>query len=207
MRIYGQGPFMSRERIAGVVLAAGSSSRMGRNKLMVDLSGRSVVRRAVETANAAGLSPVLVVIGHERDRIETELRGLSFTSVINSDYASGMNGSLRTGIAAVPDECAGAMVLLADMPLVSADMLRALCDTFRRGSAPLVVSTYDGVLAPPMLYDRSLFSELYDVTGEGKSVAKRHRSEAAELAWPAAALADLDHPADIERVLAQLKIL
>jgi molybdenum cofactor cytidylyltransferase len=198
---------MTRERVAGVVLAAGLSSRMGRNKLLLELAGKSVVRRAAEKALAAGLAPVLAVVGHERERVESELRGLSCLPVVNPDYASGMNSSLRTGIAAVPDDCAGAVVLLADMPLVTTSMLRALCAAFARGDAPIVVSTFDGVVAPPILYGRALFPELRALTADacGKRVVKQHRAEAVELSWPAAALADLDLPADVERVRTQLE--
>jgi molybdenum cofactor cytidylyltransferase len=198
---------MTRERVAGVVLAAGLSSRMGRNKLLLDLGGKSVVRRAAEKALAAELAPVLVVVGHERERVEAELRGLPCLPVVNEEYASGMNTSLRTGIAAVPDDCAGAVVLLADMPLVTVTMLRALCEAFAKGDAPLVVSTFGDVLAPPMLYGRALFPELRALTADacGKRVVKEHRGEAAELAWPASALADLDLPADVDRVLTQLE--
>jgi molybdenum cofactor cytidylyltransferase len=193
--------------IAGIVLAAGLSSRMGRNKMLLDLSGRSVVRRAVETATAAKLSPVLVVMGHEQERVEAELEGMRYVKVVNPDYAKGMNTSLRAGIAAVPQGCGGALLMLADMPLVSAAMLRELCENFRAGKSPLVVSTYDGVLAPPIVYGRTLFSELLALQAEdcGKRVVKQHRAEAAEIAWPAAALTDLDLPADVDRVLAELQ--
>jgi molybdenum cofactor cytidylyltransferase len=198
---------MTRERVAGVVLAAGLSSRMGRNKLLLDLAGKSVVRRAAEKALAAELAPVLVVVGHERERVEAELRGLPCLPVVNPDYESGMNSSLRTGIAAVPDDCAGALVLLADMPLVTTNMLRALCDAFAEGDAPLVISTFDEVVAPPILYGRALFPELHALSADacGKRVVKQHRAEALELSWPVAALADLDLPADVERVRIQLE--
>jgi molybdenum cofactor cytidylyltransferase len=195
------------EAIAGIVLAAGLSSRMGRNKMLLDLSGRSVVRRAVETATAARLSPVLVVMGHEHERVEAELRGMTYLKVVNPDYAKGMNTSLRAGIAAVPDGCAAALLMLADMPLVSADMLRELCDAFRAEKPPLAVSTYAGVVAPPIVYGRRLFAELLALQAEdcGKRVVKQHRAEAAEISWPAAALTDLDQPADVDRVLAELR--
>ena len=198
---------MQPERIAGIVLAAGLGSRMGRNKMLIDLQGRSVVRRAVETATAARLSPVLVVMGHEHERVEADLNGLLYSKVINPDYAQGMNTSLRAGIAAVPDDCAGALVMLADMPLVDARMLTDLCTAFRNKQSPLVVSTYDGVVAPPIVYGRALFAELLSLRAEdcGKRVVKAHRAEALELAWPASALTDLDLPADVDRVLAELQ--
>jgi molybdenum cofactor cytidylyltransferase len=198
---------MLPERIAGIVLAAGLGTRMGRNKMLINLDGRSVVRRAVETATAARLSPVLVVMGHEHDRVQAALNGLLYLKVINPDYALGMNTSLRAGIAAVPDSCAAALLMLADMPLVDARMLTDLCEAFRSKQSPLVVSTYDQVVAPPIVYGRELFAELLALRAEdcGKRVVKAHRDEALELAWPASALTDLDQPGDVDRVLAELQ--
>lgn len=188
--------------VAGVVLAAGSSRRMGANKLLLPLGGATVVRRAVETALAAGLDPVVVVVGHERERVRAELADLRCEPVPNPDHAEGIHTSLRAGIAAVPPGCGAAVVLLADMPLVTPEMVRVLVERFRAAEAPLVVSVYGGVLAPPALYGRAIFPELLAAEGEGagKRIATRHRAEAIEVAWPAAALADLDEPADVERL-------
>src|SRR5713226_8629310 len=136
-------------RVAGVVLAAGTSSRMGRNKLFLPLGGTSVLRRAIATAREAGLDPVLVVLGHESGRALAELEGLPCTPVLNAEYAQGMNTSVRAGISAVPAGAPGAVVMLADMPFVTAGMVRSLVDRYRAGEAPLVVSTYGEVLAPP----------------------------------------------------------
>lgn len=193
-------------RVAGVVLAAGSSSRMGKNKLLLPLGGSTVLRRAVATAISAGLDPVLVVIGHESEGARAELTGLACTPVLNLEHALGINGSLRAGISAVPASCAAATVLLADMPLVTAAMVGAVVERFRSGGAPLVLSVYGDVLAPPTLYARVLFPELSLPEGEacGKRVMKRHRGEAHELAWPASRLADLDVPADVERIRREL---
>jgi molybdenum cofactor cytidylyltransferase len=190
--------------VAGVVLAAGSSSRMGTNKLLLPLGASTVVRRAVAAAVAAGLDPVLVVIGHDGDRVRAELSGLRCLTVPNPDHARGINTSLRAGISAVPDPCAAAVVLLADMPFVTAEMVRTLVDRYRAGEAALVLSVYGDVLAPPTLYGRDLFPELRELEGEGcgKRVMRRHRAEAAEVGWPASALADLDVPADVEMLRA-----
>jgi molybdenum cofactor cytidylyltransferase len=194
-------------RIAGVVLAAGTSSRMGKNKLFLPLGGTSVLRRAVGTAAGAGLDPVLVVLGHESDRAAAELAGLSFTKVLNAEYSRGMNTSVRAGISAVPADSSGAVLMLADMPFVTAGMLRELIDRYRAADAPLVISTYGDVLAPPILYGRALFGELCALDGDGcgKRVVKAHRAEAIQVEWPPAALTDLDLPEDVERVRAGIE--
>src|SRR6266704_2579014 len=162
-------------RVAGVVLAAGTSSRMGRNKLFLRLGGTSVLRRAVATAREAGLDPVLVVLGHESGRALAELEGLSCTPVLNQEYASGMNTSVRAGISAVPADATGAVLMLADMPFVTAGMLRSLVDRYRDGD------------------------------GCGKRVVKAHRAEAIEVEWPPSALTDLDVPDDLERVRTRIE--
>ena len=188
--------------IAGILLAAGTSSRMGSNKMLFELNGESVLRGAARRALAGGLSPLVVVLGHEAERAERELDGLPCQVVINPFYEQGINSSLKTGVAAVLAEAQAAVVMLADMPFVTPEMLAGLIARYRSSEAPLVISDYEGVNAPPMLYDRSLFSELLAMTGEGcgRQVVKRHRDEAEVLAWPAAALTDLDVPDDYTRV-------
>ena len=198
---------MTGDSVAGVVLAAGLSTRMGANKMLLELGGRTLVRRAVATALAGGLDPVLVVVGHERERIEQELAGLRCRSVFNRDYARGIHSSLKAGIEALPEATRAAAVLLGDMPLVRAEMVRSLVEAFRGGSAPLAISVYGDVVAPPIVYGRSLFPELRAIDGDGcgKRVVKRHRLEALELRWPEDTLTDLDSPADVERVRARLE--
>jgi molybdenum cofactor cytidylyltransferase len=188
--------------VAGILLAAGTSSRMGRNKLLFDLGGETVLRRAARTALDGGLSPLLVVLGHEAERAGRELAGLPCQTVINPDYRQGINSSLKSGVAALPAGVRAALVMLADMPFVTAEMIAGLVARYRASEAPLVISDYEGVNAPPMLYDRALFGELLTMTGEGcgREVVKRHREEAEVLAWPAAALADLDVPEDYARI-------
>jgi len=195
-----------RDSVAGVVLAAGTSSRMGRNKMLLEVGGRTLLWRAVTTAVEAGLDPVLVVLGHESERARAEVQSLSCTVVLNPDYREGIHSSVRAGIRAVPDDCDGAAVLLADMPLVDAEMIRTLLRRYREGTAPLVVSSYGEVDAPPIVYDRALFAELRVLEGEGcgKRVVKRHTDEAERVRWPPAALTDLDVPADLEAVEARL---
>lgn len=196
--------------VAGVVMAAGTSTRMGRNKLLLDLEGEPVVRRTAQRMVAAGLDPVIVVLGHEAELVRQALGDVAahIQLVVNADYLRGVNSSLKTGIASLPETVGAAVVVLADMPFVTSDMLSALVTQYRASSAPLVISDYDGVNAPPMLYDRSLFAELLTMEGEGcgKAVVKRHRAEALVISWPAAALNDLDVPADYDLVRESLAV-
>lgn len=188
--------------IAGILLAAGTSSRMGRNKMLFELNGESVLRGAVRRALAGGLSPLIVVLGHESDKAWKEIEDLPCQWALNPLYGQGINSSLKSGVMAVRSQAQAAMVLLADMPFVTPEMIAAMIDRYRSSEAPLVISDYEGVNAPPMLYDRSLFNELLMMTGEGcgRQVVKRHREEAEVLSWPASALADIDVPEDYERL-------
>jgi molybdenum cofactor cytidylyltransferase len=198
---------MSGDSTAGVVLAAGLSSRMGTNKMLIEVGGQTLVRRAAATAIAAGLDPVLVVVGHDAYRVRPELQGLRCTPLFNPDYARGIHASLKAGVAALPGSADAFVVLLGDMPLVDSSMVRSLVEAFRRGNAPLAISLYGDVVAPPIVYGRSLFAELSQIDGDGcgKRVVKRHRAEALELRWPLETLTDLDSPADVERVRARLE--
>lgn len=188
--------------VAGILLAAGTASRMGSNKLLFELGGETLLHRASRRALEAGLDPLIVVLGHHSDENAAALEGVPCLKVINPDYLQGINTSLKAGVAALPDEAQAAVVMLADMPYVTAEMLDGMVERYREGTAPLVISDYEGVNAPPMLYDRRLFPELLAMTGEGcgRQVVKRHREEAAVMAWPASALTDLDVPEDWERI-------
>jgi molybdenum cofactor cytidylyltransferase len=191
---------------AGVVLAGGASRRMGRNKMLLPLEGESLVRRAAGRALRAGLAPVVVVLGHEAERARAELAGLAVDVALNADYTGPTSGSLHCGLERLRPEVSAAAVLLADMVLVTEPMLRALVAAAATSDAPLVVSRYGDVLAPPLLFRRVLFPELLAWTGEGcgKAVVQRHWAEALVLDWPAAALTDVDTPGDLHAVRALL---
>ncbi|WP_420617155.1 nucleotidyltransferase family protein [Candidatus Palauibacter sp.] len=197
---------MSEERgVAGIVLAAGSSTRMGRNKLLLDVDGETLVRRAVRLAVEVGLDPVILVTGRFREAVEREVDDLDCAPTFNPDHETGIQTSVACGVAAVPADSGAAVVMLPDMPFVTAPMVRTLVERYAETDAPLVVSRYGEVNAPPILYGRGLFGEISRMrAGCGREVVRRHHERAIHVDWPAERLRDLDRPDEYESVRREL---
>ncbi len=164
---------MADAPIASLILAAGSSTRFragdpqSSTKAVALLDGAPLVRHVARAALAAGLGPVMVVTGFGADDVAKALDGLPVTLVHNGDFARGLASSLRCGLAALPPECAGAVVLLADMPKVSADLLVHLAQAFRAGpGAEAAVPVYKGAWGNPALIGRALFAALSKLEGD-----------------------------------------
>ncbi|HEY0191915.1 MAG TPA: molybdopterin-binding/glycosyltransferase family 2 protein [Kofleriaceae bacterium] len=153
-------------RIAAVVLAAGRASRMGSNKLVAALDGEPVVRHTVRSVLASRARPVLVVTGHEPERVREALDGLDVEYVHNPDYADGMSTSLRAGLAAA-GQVDAAMVCLGDMPRLQAGHFDALIDAYRAGHpGDIVVPTYDRKRGNPVLWPRKYFADMAELAGD-----------------------------------------
>lgn len=189
-------------KVAGVLLAAGASRRMGRNKMLLELDGETLVRRAATRALAAGLSPLVVVVGHEGERVQAELKDLPVEFAVNPDYTGPTSGSLHRGLNHLGADVDAAVVMLGDMVRVTEQTLALLVAAARGTDALLVVSRYGDVTAPPLLFRRALFPELLAWTGEGcgKAVVQAHKHEAMYVDRPVALLADVDTPEDFEAV-------
>lgn len=166
--------------VAGIVLAAGQSTRMGaRNKLTQPLRGKPILRHAVEAQLEAGLFPVIVVTGHEREAVQTALAELPVRVVHNSDYASGLAGSLKAGVAALPPNAPGAVVSLGDMPNVTPRVIGGLVEGLKRQPEALaVVPTLFGQRGNPVLLAREIFPAVSLLTGDRG--ARRLLEEAGE---------------------------
>ena len=196
--------------VAGLVLAAGRSTRMGGpNKLLEEINGRPLVRHVAEHVLASRAKPVIVVTGHQKERVERALAGLPVTFVHNPDFAEGLSTSLKTGIAAVPPAADGAIVCLGDMPQVSAALIDSLIAAFdpERG-ALVVIPTIEGKRGNPVLWSRRFFPDLAAVEGD---VGARHliggyAEAVAEVPVDAAALTDVDTPEALIAVRAAMTV-
>lgn len=195
-------PAAGAPRVVGVLLAAGRSTRFGGpNKLLQDLGGVPVVRRAAEALRAAGIGDLVVVTGHMAAEVEAALSGLPARFVHNPDYAEGLSTSLAAGIGAL-SEADGALVALGDMPAVGADTIRALLGAFAVSDGKaIVLPTVAGKRGNPVVWPARFFAELKAVQGD---VGARHLIGAnAELivevpVWGDGALVDVDTPEALE---------
>lgn len=155
-------------RIAALILAAGQSRRMGaENKLLASIDGRPMVAHAVSEAIAAGAGPVIVVTGHERKRVERALSGLAATPVYNPEFAAGLSTSLRRGLAALPEDVAGVLVCLGDMPSISAAVIARLMAAFDplEGRA-ICIPTWRGKRGNPVLFACRFIPEMQEIAGD-----------------------------------------
>ena len=198
------------QRIAAVILAAGRSTRMGGpNKLLAEIGGRPLVRIAAEQALASRARPVIVVTGHQRDKVEAALEGLDVQRVHNPNFAEGLSTSVKAGLAAVPDDVDGAIVCLGDMPQVSAPLIDKLIAAFdpERG-ALVVVPTIDGKRGNPVVWARRFFPELMALDGDigARHLIGRYPEAVSEVPLTdTAALVDVDTPEALVRVRAELE--
>jgi molybdenum cofactor cytidylyltransferase len=176
----------SAPTIAAVVLAAGRSRRMApHNKLLVtDRTGKTMIARVVDNVLSSNARPILVVTGHQAEQVEHVLGGRPVRYVHAPDYAEGLAASLKAGIAAVPADCAAALVCLGDMPLVNGRMIDRLLSTYDPQEGRLIVlPTYRGKQGNPMVWDRRFFPEILAISGDSgaRFLVGRHAEAVAEV--------------------------
>lgn len=212
--------FQTFEPVAGIILAAGGSSRYGAPKQLLDWKGKSFVRQVAETALRSGLEPVVVVVGFHHADVASTLQDLLVTIIHNPDYAQGQSTSIKAGVAELvwnqgacsrdiggkpPDSigASAAVFLLADQPQIPVEVIRALTETHARSLpailAPLVL---EEKRANPVLFDRVTFPALMNLTGDvgGRAIFDKFKVE--YIPWhDDNLLLDVDKPSDYQKLI------
>jgi molybdenum cofactor cytidylyltransferase len=178
--------------IAAVILAAGRSTRFagnqpGATKLTAELHGKPLVRHVADAALASHARPVIVVTGHARERVQEALAGLPITFVHNELYSTGLAGSLKTGIAYVPTNAAGTIVLLGDMPFVTANIIDQLITRFHKVfEVDAIVPVAAGRRGNPVLLTRRAFSLIQELKGDegARSILNAARAKVVDVLVP-----------------------
>ncbi|HEY2848047.1 MAG TPA: nucleotidyltransferase family protein [Pyrinomonadaceae bacterium] len=196
---------MPPDPIAIIILAAGSSSRLGRPKQLLEYRGQTLIRRVVESAANAKLGPIVVVtspelVGSIREQVTNETVNI----VSNSEWKTGMSSSIRVGLSNALQETpdlAAVILALCDQPRITSETFLNLVKSFRLGGKPIVASEYSGTLGVPALFDRSIFDELLALKGErgAKSLIMGHAPKVERVTVPEAAF-DVNLVSDLDRL-------
>ena len=187
---------------AAILLAAGASTRMGQVKQLLNYGGQPLLRHAAETAIAAGCAPVVVVLGAREAEIRPALDGLDVEIVVNEGWAAGMGTSIQTGLRALEGhEVAGAILALADQPMVSPAFLAELAAKHTESGKQIVAARYSGTVGVPVFFARSAFPLLAALKPDQgcKPVILSHPQDALLVDCPEAAF-DIDTPEDYARL-------
>lgn len=184
------------QTIGAVILAAGSSSRMREPKQLLSLRGKTLVRASIDTANEAGCSPVVVVIGSDSEKVHVEIADVNAIEVRNMNWQRGIGSSIRTGVQALinhaPDVEA-ILLLVCDQPAVNAHFIERLIAARDGTKKEIVASSYADTVGVPALFDRSLFKDLLSLGDEAgaKSIILQKPERVAQLPFPDGAI-DVD---------------
>jgi molybdenum cofactor cytidylyltransferase len=199
-----------RPFLAGVILAAGASRRMGRPKQLLRLDDRAMVQHVLDAAVASSLDEIVVVLGHEAAQVGAAIRlpvGRSVRVTVNPEWASGQSGSLRRGLRAVDPRAAAVAILLADQPHLTAELIDRVAAAFLAGAAPVVRPVYAGGRVPghPVFLARRIWPEVDGLRGDqgARALLAAHPEWLRELPVAGEPPLDVDTAEDYERALAR----
>jgi molybdenum cofactor cytidylyltransferase len=175
---------------------------MGRQKLLLDLRGKPVIRWSVE-AIIPYATEVVVVTGHDEVGVRAALAGLPVRFARNPHPEAGQGSSIAVGAAALAPGTRAALVVLGDQPHVPAAVLSALLETFAQGGAAIVVPVYRGTQGTPVVFGAEVFPELRGLTGDSgaRSVVRARRGRVREVAFEVPMPDDVDTPEDYARLM------
>jgi len=195
--------FQTFEHTAGIILAAGESTRYGAPKQLLDWKGKPFVRQVAETALHAGLWPVVVVTGSHAAEVESALTGLPVIITHNSEYKQGQSTSIVKGVLSLPEYTGSAIFLLADQPQIPVEIIRALVEAHINNMQPILAPlVLEERRANPVLFDRVTFADLLELKGDvgGRAIFSNYKVE--YIAWhDDRLLLDVDKPEDYQKLV------
>ena len=193
--------------VTAVVLAAGTSSRLGTPKQLLDLNGKPVLRHVVEALAEAPVEEIVVVLGHRADEVKPAIAGAKVRVVVNPDYQEGQSTSLRTGLMAASQASRAAVILLGDQPGLRPAAVRAVIRAWQDGGTVAVQASYSGVPGHPVLFDRSIWPQLSRAEGDegARGVLAAHPEWRTLIEVGGDPPLDIDTADDYDRVREQFK--
>jgi len=189
------------ERIAGIVLAAGGSTRFGEPKQLLDWFGKPLVNFVADKVGSSGCAPVVVVTGADHDSVSQALDGLEVEVVCNTSWQTGQSSSVRAAIQSLPKDIGAAIFHLVDQPLIPVELIAALRKKHARNPAPIIMPTIAGKPANPVLFDRNVFPDLESLDGDVGGRALFDKYEPSTVIWDdPSSQVDVDTPEEYQKI-------
>lgn len=194
----------SKSKIGLIILAAGSSSRLGTPKQFVAFHGKTLLQRIVTESLESFCSPIIVVGGKDAENFCKHLDDFEVQIIENDNWEQGMGNSISCGIKKlieIDENLDGVVLCVCDQPFVTAQMINNLVNIFREGKHKIVASTYGETIGVPAFFDKSLFAELADLQGKSgaKKIIEKFKSDIFVLNFPEGAI-DVDTPEDLQKL-------
>lgn len=190
--------------ICAIVLAAGLSSRMGTQKLLLPFGKKTVISHIVDRLLSSKADKIYVVVGHQAEQIEKELSDKQVSIVSNPDYETGMLSSVRAGLRALPSDCTAILVILGDQPSIMPQIVDELIESYSLTGKKIIIPVYNGKRGHPILFSASYKNEIltcYDEVGL-RGILKSHESDILEIdVSDSSIVIDMDYPVDYKRIL------
>jgi len=192
------------EKIKALVLAAGYSSRMKRNKMLLPFAGSTVIENTVGKFLQSQVDGVALVVGSEGEKIQHILASYPVQLIDNPRFAQGMSSSVQEGVRVLKEdaELAGIMIIPGDMPLIKKETVNAILARFEETSFPIIIPVYHGKRGHPVLFAKSLFPQLMEVSGDvgAREVVRRNYEQCCFLeVEDQGVLIDIDSPEEYTR--------
>jgi xanthine/CO dehydrogenase XdhC/CoxF family maturation factor/CTP:molybdopterin cytidylyltransferase MocA len=197
-----QQPSVSEHDLYAVIMAAGGSSRFGGIKQLLELEGKSLLKRAIDTASSVLDNRVKLVLGIKPNKLQREADGYDIEVVINKEWGSGIASSLRAGIESLPSRCQGALIIFCDQPYINETHLRSLIDAWKHDHTRIVASAYADTVGVPVIFPRQHFSAIQVLKGDSgaKTIIENNMENVVRIAIPEAEI-DIDTQEDLINIL------
>lgn len=154
------------KKTAGIILAAGSGSRMKKTKQLLPFGKTNILGQVIQNACQSKLDEIIVVLGHKADKIQQNIDFSNTRIVLNRKYQMGQSTSLIKGLKTISADCDGAIFLLGDQPLITSDIINYLVTSFETSNSSIVIPYFNGKRGNPVIVAKSLFHRLKSISGD-----------------------------------------
>ncbi|UGU16285.1 nucleotidyltransferase family protein [Sinomicrobium kalidii] len=196
-----------RTRTYGIIiLAAGSSARMGQPKQLLEYRGKSLLQHAIDEATKTGVKNIVVILGNSAGSIKQNVKQNGTVFLENPEYEEGMASGIRLGVGYLTKDkenmIEGILVMLCDQPFVNSELLTKLLERQITTDAPVVASSYRNKKGVPALFHKDVFPELLALKGDkgARGIIRKNDRETITVEFPRGNT-DIDTPEDYKKLV------